>query len=277
MKCQDPYIRLIDKRMCQPLIKWPGGKRALAGSILQFVPEEFGTYYEPFLGGGAVFFALLPTSAVLSDANIDLINAYVQVRDNVEDLARVLRSFKNSEQDYYAVRSMSPRTPVRKAARMLYLTRLAFNGIHRVNLRGEFNVPYGHKSHLSTIDEELLFGTSSALCNAELVPGDFEHTTRNAGEGDVVYFDPPYTVAHGNNGFVKYNERIFSWHDQQRLAAHAKTLAKRGCRVIVSNADHDSIHQLYKGIHCQIIERPSVIAASSNHRRKVTECIFALG
>lgn len=277
MNSQDPQIRLNEARPHQPLIKWPGGKRALAGSILKYVPEQFGTYYEPFMGGGAVFFALRPGSAVLSDANVDLINAYIQIRDNAEALARVLKSFKNSESDYYAIRATSPRTPVRKAARMLYLARLSFNGIHRVNLRGEFNVPYGYKTHLTAIDEDHLFSTSNALRTAEIRSGDFEHTTRDAAPGDVVYFDPPYTVAHGLNGFVKYNERIFSWHDQKRLAEHANALAKRGCRVIVSNADHQSIHELYKGFNCELIERPSVIAASSAHRRTITECIFVLG
>lgn len=277
MNGQDQHIRLDDARRHLPLIKWPGGKRALAGSILKYVPEQFGTYYEPFLGGGAVFFALRPESSVLSDANVDLINAYIQVRDNAEALARVLKSFKNSESDYYAIRATSPRTPVRKAARMLYLARLSFNGIHRVNLRGEFNVPYGYKTHLTAFDEDHLFSTSNALRTAEFRTGDFEHTTRNAALGDVVYFDPPYTVAHGLNGFVKYNERIFSWHDQERLAEHATALAERGCRVIVSNADHQSIHKLYKGFSCELIERPSVIAASSTHRRTITECIFVLG
>lgn len=277
MKGEDSYIRLEGARKHLPLIKWPGGKRALVGSILQFFPESFGTYYEPFFGGGAVFFALQPASAVLSDANVELINAYVQVRDNPESLAGVLSSFKNTEQDYYAVRSTSPRTPVRKAARILYLTRLSFNGIHRVNLRGEFNVPYGYKTHLSTIDEEHLYSASCALRTAKLISGDFEENTKDASKGDVIYFDPPYTVAHGLNGFVKYNERIFSWADQERLAKHARALAKRGCRVIVSNADHQSIHLLYKGFRCQIIERPSVIAASSAHRRQITECIFSLG
>lgn len=277
MKCKDPYISLVDKHSCQPLIKWPGGKRSLTSAILKYVPDNFGAYYEPFLGGGAVYFALLPTAAVLSDANIELINTYIQIRDNAEDIANVLSSLKNTEQDYYAVRSASPQMPLHKAARLLYLNRLAFNGIYRVNSRGEFNVPYGHRTHVSTIDKDLLFRVSAVLRKAELVSGDFEQTTSNASVGDVVYLDPPYTVAHGKNGFIKYNEKIFSWHDQQRLAMHAKKLAERGCRVIVSNADHDSIHQLYKGFHCEIIERPSVIAASSVHRRIVTECIFVLG
>lgn len=277
MKRGDSYIRIEEAGRHLPLIKWPGGKRALVGSILQYIPESYGTYYEPFFGGGAVFFALQPASAVLADSNVELINAYVQVRDNPKSLVGILSSLKNTEQDYYAVRSKSPRTPVRKAARILYLTRLSFNGIHRVNLRGKFNVPYGYKTHLPIIDEEHLYRTSSALKAAKLIAGDFEENTKNASRGDVIYFDPPYTVAHGLNGFVKYNERIFSWADQERLAEHARDLARRGCRVVVSNADHQSIHQLYKGFRCQIIERPSVIAASSAHRRQITECIFSLG
>lgn len=276
MKLQDSCIQLDMIKKCQPLIKWPGGKRSLVDSILQFFPEAFDTYYEPFFGGGAVFFALQPTNAVLSDANDELVNAYVQVRDNPNELVKVLHSFKNTEQDYYLIRRMTSQTRVQRAARLLYLTRLSFNGIHRVNLRGEFNVPYGYKTHLSAVDQEQLFKASSALQNAKIESGDFEFMTRNAKNGDVVYFDPPYTVAHGHNGFVKYNERIFSWHDQQRLAEHARTLANRGCRVVVSNADHHSIHELYKGFSCNIIERSSVIAASSIHRRKITECIFSL-
>lgn len=267
----------IEKKSIPPLIKWPGGKRSLAQTILQFVPCRYETYYEPFLGGGAVFFALRPLKSVLSDANQELINAYMHVRDHKDDLIRAMRSLKNSEDDYYTVRASSPRTPLRKAARTLYLTRLAFNGIHRVNLRGQFNVPYGHKTHLSTIDEHHLASASEALSSATLASADFQEITESANHRDVVYFDPPYTVAHANNGFVKYNERIFSWDDQERLAMHARELASRGCRVIVSNADHPSLHDLYHDFECHIVERPSVIAAASKHRRMVTECIFVLG
>lgn len=258
-------------------MKWPGGKRALVEIISRFVPKTFGTYYEPFFGGGALYFALQPTNAVLSDANSELINLYMQVRDNAGDLIKVVKGFKNSETHYYAIRATSPRTALRKAARLLYLTRLSFNGIHRVNLRGEFNVPYGYKTHLTSVDADLVHSTSKLLKAADLIAGDFEDVTKGAGAGDFVYFDPPYTVAHGLNGFIKYNEKIFSWQDQERLAAHARLLAKRGCRVVVSNADHHSIHELYKGFRCHIVERASVIAASSNHRRTITKCVFSLG
>lgn len=267
----------VRKPRIDPLIKWPGGKRALASTILKFVSETSGTYFEPFFGGGAVFFALRPKNAVLSDVNPELINAYIQVRDHSNDLAKIMRSLKNSEDEYYRVRTSSPRTQLRRAARTLYLSRLAFNGIHRVNLMGKFNVPYGYKTHLETIDEEHLSQTSNALQGADLLVGDFESVTKNAKPGDVLYFDPPYTVAHANNGFLKYNERIFSWQDQERLATHARQLAETGCRVIISNADHPSLRELYADVDCYVIERHSVIAASSSHRRQITECIFVMG
>lgn len=264
-------------QIVKPLINWPGGKRTLAPQILQFFPSSFRTYYEPFLGGGAIFFALKPSNAVLADINLDLVNAYVQVRDYPESLIQTLKLLRNSKSDYYLIRAQSPQSPIQNAARLLYLARFAFNGIHRVNLKGKFNVPYGHKTHLSSVDEGLLWATSKSLQNTKLWSCDFEKTTQNAVKGDLIYFDPPYTVAHAANGFIKYNERIFSWDDQQRLASHARMLAARGCYVVVSNADHASVHQLYEGFECHIVERRSRIAASSFYRRKVTECIFVLG
>jgi DNA adenine methylase len=260
-----------------PPIKWPGGKRSLASKILQFIPKEFDTYYEPFLGGGAVFFSLRPSKAVLSDTNENLINAYTQIRDNHSALIKSIKSLKNTEEDYYKIRSSKPRTELTKAARMLYLSRLAFNGIHRVNLKGEFNVPYGKKIDLSSVNETQISEASLALRKSVLRLCDFETATLEASENDVVFFDPPYTVAHANNGFVKYNEKIFSWQDQIRLADHSKRLASKGCTVIISNADHKSIRDLYSDFECHIVQRHSVIAASSDHRRQITECIFTLG
>jgi len=266
-----------DKVPVGTLIKWPGGKRALVSSILELVPNSFGRYYEPFLGGGAMFFALSPAQAILSDTNAELINVFRHIKEQPQELAKALRFLKNSEHDYYTVRASSPRTPLRRAARTLYLTRLAFNGIHRVNLKGEFNVPYGYKTNLKTVDESQLLRASAALQGTELQVGDFEHVTQSAQPGDLLYFDPPYTVAHANNGFVKYNERIFSWQDQERLAAHARSLARQGCRVIVSNADHPSLRNLYSDFDCHVVKRHSVIAASSSYRKQISECIFVLG
>lgn len=259
-----------------PLIKWPGGKRALVPALLAHAPASFNKYYEPFFGGGALFFAIAPEKAVLGDVNEELISCYRCIRDQPQKLIAALRKKSNSAEDYYAVRASKPRTELSRAARFLYLTRLSFNGIHRVNLRGEFNVPYGHKTHLRPVDSEQLETTSRALSAATLEVGDFEATTKRASKGDFVFFDPPYTVAHANNGFVKYNENIFSWADQVRLAKCARSLASRGCHVLVSNADHASVRSLYKGIEHHVIKRHSVIAASSTHRRKITESLFVL-
>lgn len=262
------------KKKRAPLLKWPGGKRSLVGSLLEYVPVEFEKYFEPFFGGGALFFALEPESAVISDLNEELINCYRVVRDDPAGLIKVLKTFKNDEENYYVIRGYKPRTEVRRAARLLYLTRLSFNGIHRVNLKGEFNVPYGRKTHLQSLDEAAIYAASTALQGAEILIGDFEAATATAGAGDLVYFDPPYTVAHANNGFVKYNERIFSWSDQVRLAAHARVLASRGCAVIVSNADHESVRDLYRDIPVEIVSRYSVISAAKEHRRMITESLF---
>lgn len=265
------------KQTIPPLIKWPGGKRALAAKIIDFVPPIYGRYFEPFFGGGAVFFSLRPRNAVIADLNADLIDCYKQIKQSPQNLLRVLKTYKNTEASYYKLRHTRPRTDVTRAARFLYLMRLSFNGIHRVNLRGEFNVPYGYKSYLTTVDESALLQTSQALQTTELRKGDFQDTTRDAIAGDLVYFDPPYTVAHSNNGFLKYNEQIFSWSDQERLAEHAKRLAQRGCFVLVSNASHWSISDLYSGAKEIKLERSSVIAASSEHRKTITESLFILG
>jgi len=146
-----------------------------------------------------------------------------------------------------------------------------------VNLNGEFNVPYGYKTHLDPCDDERILGASKALKLATVRSQDFEKALSRANEGDLVYLDPPYTVAHGNNGFIKYNAKIFSWEDQVRLAQTAKELTLRRCTVIVSNADHASIRKLYKGFASTTLERLSRIAASSDFRSSITECIFYAG
>lgn len=257
-----------------PILKWPGGKRELLGHILPLIPNNGSRYFEPFFGGGAVFFALAPRRAVISDSDRELIECYTQVRDNLKAVIRKLSGLKNTERDYYRIRRHVPDDPIGRAARVIYLSTLSFNGIHRHNLRGEFNVPYGHKTHIDPCNAETLTAASIALRHAKLVAGDFEDVLQAAGRGDVVYLDPPYTVAHGNNGFLKYNAKIFSWNDQIRLARVARQLARKGCKVVISNADHPSIRSLYKAFNCKRIERPSRIAASVVFRRRVTECIF---
>ena len=235
------------------------------------IPSDLGTLK---FGGGALFFSLRPKSALLSDSNPELINAYVQVRDNLGAVVQHLRRMPNKEEDYYRIRGCAPSSLAGRAARLIYLCTLSFNGIYRQNLQGEFNVPYGGKTHLNPCDLARLSQTSESLRGRDLRPDDFEQAVRQARRGDVVFFDPPYTVAHGNNGFVKYNAKIFSWADQVRLAKVASRLKRIGVNVIVSNADHPTIRELYGQFAVKVIDRHSVMSASPDFRRPVRECLF---
>jgi len=248
-----------------PLLKWPGGKRGLLKFILPLVPREFSRYYEPFLGGGALFFRLRPTHSCLGDKNADLVLAYRQIQANPVGVIRALRKLKNTEAAYYKVRDSRPTSDVGKTARLLYLATLSFNGIH---------VPYGHKTHIEPCVPERIFAASEALAGAALECQDFEVTVRGAQADDLVYLDPPYTTAHSSNGFLKYNASVFSWADQKRLAEVAYGLAERGCSVIVSNVDYAPLLKLYRNFTLLRVDRHSVIAASAKHRRKIRECVF---
>lgn len=258
----------------EPLFKWPGGKRKLLKHLLPLIPASFNTYYEPFMGGGALFFALQPEVGILSDTNDELINCYTQVRDVPDRVLGCLSTMENNKEDYYRIRKEPPTDNVARAARMIYLCTHSFNGIHRVNLSGIFNVPYGNNPTLKHYDPDRLHSTSKALSSTRLVCRDFEDVLAGAKVGDFIYLDPPYTVAHNNNGFVKYNATIFSWEDQMRLAEVAKELDQRGCKVLISNADHESVRSLYIDFTMGIISRTSTIAASGLHRPTITECVF---
>jgi len=257
-----------------PLLKWAGGKRWLVDELVASFPSGPNRYYEPFLGGAATFFALRPKRAVLSDTNPQLINCYKQVKNHPDLVLRVLRRLRNTESNYFRVRGQQPTDPIEQAARLLFLTTLSFNGIFRENLNGVFNVPYGGKTHVNPADSGKVLAASAGLQGAKICCADFETVTATAKRGDLVYFDPPYTVAHGNNGFVKYNAKIFNWDDQVRLAETAERLANRGCNVFISNADHESIRRLYRQFELKVVNRHSKIAASSRYRKSITECLF---
>lgn len=265
----------MDKARLEPFLKWPGGKRQLSPDLLHIAPREFKRYFEPFLGSGAMFFALQPDRAVLADSNSQLIECYRQVKDNCDGVLSELRKLKNSPTEYYRIRASDPRESAARAARLIYLVKLAFNGIYRVNRStGRFNVPYGNHTERDVFDEDRLRVASDALRHARIQPGDFSETVARASAGDLVYLDPPYTLAHSNNGFVRYNQRLFSWADQVRLAKCALRLADRGVHVMVSNAPHSSILRLYPGFGRKRLVRGSQIAANPEFRGSVTELVL---
>ena len=259
-----------------PFLKWAGGKRWLFDSD-QFVPPAFdGNYIEPFLGGGAVFFRIAPLSATLSDTNNQLIELYRVIKEQPLQFETALRvhAAEHCKEYYYEIRSKNFDTAVDRAARFLYLNRTCYNGLYRENKRGEFNVPIGTKDTVIFNTDDFL-AWSSALRNAKLVCQDFERVIDDAGARDFVFADPPYTVMHNLNGFVKYNQNIFAWEDQERLCEVLKRASDRGVLFAMTNADHPSIHDLYEGFGNQKkLRRYSVIAGGTSYRSKSTElCI----
>jgi DNA adenine methylase len=260
-----------------PFLKWPGGKRWAASVIGHLVRKNLnGTYFEPFLGGGAVFFWLQPQTAVLSDINQDLINTYCVVRRHPKKLMAGISNLTVSKSAYYRLRSSAPTDSVERAIRFIYLNRTAFSGLYRVNSSGRFNVPYGggERTPQILLDTPLLLNASKVLTNAEIKCCDFEEILGFAKRGDVVYCDPTYTVTHDSNGFIRYNERNFSWKDQQRLAKAATRAAQKGVTVLVSNAHHEAIRGLYPGAKFAILERQSTLCANSSKRRTVNEFLI---
>ncbi len=257
-----------------PVFKWPGGKRSLVASIESLIDRKYDRLVEPFCGSAALFFHLTPKTALLADRNVELINAYIQIRDQVDDLMKKLDRMSNSENSYYKIRSTKPRTDLNRAARLIYLMRLSFNGIYRENLRGEFNVPYGYKIWQSIYDESKLRAASLALKDVELKAQTFNVTMKSLRENDLIYIDPPYTVSHNNNGFIKYNQTLFSWNDQKKLAASCEKARQRGSLVVVSNADHQELRALYPEFEYHQVKRFCSISGLTNGRRHVTEAIF---
>lgn len=258
-----------------PLLKWPGGKRFLLPHLRRFVPRYFQRYFEPFVGSAALFFDLCPSGAHLSDKNIELINFLQVVRDDPNGLMAAVSKLQNSSEEYYRIRDSCPHAPRGRAARFVYLSNLSFNGIYRVNRKGQFNVPYGQRSHYQPLRSQHLLEASNVLATAAIVALDFEEALAEAGAHDFVYLDPPYTVVHGSNGFLRYNQRVFSWMDQARLARLVRELHDRGCYILLSNADHPSIQRLYESyLATYRVARISRIAADSRHRRSVTEMLF---
>jgi len=261
----------------RPFLKWPGGKRWLTRYLPDLLKgRTYTTYFEPFLGGGALFFALEPPRAVLSDINGDLINTYIQVRHRPHQLVRRLKALPVNNTTYDRFRNLSPKRQVDRAVRFLYLNRTAFAGMYRLNQKGSFNVPFGggQRTPEPLWNEDLLVNASKALKGAELRSIDFEQLLTEAGAGDFVYCDPTYTVAHNNNGFVRYNERNFSWDDQKRLADTCRRLAGDGATVLVSNADHDDVVRLYRGSRVYRLDRMSVLCPDSEKRRPTTELLL---
>ncbi|MCG6150236.1 Dam family site-specific DNA-(adenine-N6)-methyltransferase [Leptospira levettii] len=260
-----------------PPIKWAGGKRWLVSHYPNIFPKKYNTYYEPFLGSGAVFFYLKPEKSVLSDLNAELIEFYQTLQKSPFALQRKLMDHQSfhSEEYYDLIRKSYPKKRVDRSARFLYLNRSCWNGLYRVNKKGEFNVPIGNRTNfqLKTDDYRLV---SNLLKNAELNISDFEETIDLAHRDDFIFVDPPYTVMHNENGFVKYNQKIFSWDDQIRLKKCLDRAKERGAKILITNAAHRSIKQLYsEHFYIKKLNRLTNLSANSSSRGITEEYIIS--
>ena len=220
----------------RPPIRWAGCKRQLLPRIVHVLPNTFHRYWEPFLGSGALYWLLKPDRAVLSDTCGPLIQTYQAIRDNVSAVMRYLRPLVPSKEQFYDVRARNTLGRFKAAAEFLYLNKSCWNGLYRVNAAGVFNVPYGRPKSDNTFDPTNLHACSALLSRSQatLLTQDFDQIASRVRANDFVYFDPPYVTAHNNNGFVDYNETLFSWEDQLRLADLANTLNRLGVSMVVS-------------------------------------------
>jgi DNA adenine methylase len=261
----------------RPLLRWAGGKRWLLPSVAELMAAaDIHNYHEPFVGGAAIFFGLnIGTKAYLSDLNSELIDAYVQVREDPEEVWRFLRRYKNTESCYYTARSTRPRLAASRAARFIFLNHASFNGIYRVNFAGKYNVPYGYRTSYNPPCLQELRNASERLSSAILTTSDFSAALENVGARDLVFLDPPYTVAHNNNGFVRYNDKLFSFADQRRLSKMIDAIRMRSAYYILTNAAHSSIAELFeKGDRRIETFRKNAVGGATAARGTATEYLF---
>lgn len=261
----------------RPFLKWAGGKSKLVDAIMARFPRSFGRYFEPFLGGGAVFFGVAPERAVLADMNAELVTTYVALRDDLERVLTALRRHRADREHFYAVRAQSSgglASPTR-AARMIYLNRTCYNGLYRVNRSGAFNVPFGKYDNPRICDEENLRAVSRVLQDAVIEHADVFATVAKARAGDLVYFDPPYDPVSKTASFVAYTDRGFSSEDQEKLAATFRGLADRGVHAVLSNSDTPFIRKLYKGFHIDTVHVRRAINSRADRRGPVAEVLVS--
>jgi len=273
------YESLYRPANIRPFLRWAGSKRKLIKHLRPFLPTTWNRYYEPFLGGGALFFFLGPSKAEISDVSPSLIATYRSVRRDSELILELLRPLKPNKATFDRIRRRTPKDSAEQAAQFIFLNKACWNGLYRVNSQGIFNVPFGRPKTDFVINEENFRRCAAQLRKREVSVKhqDFEAIADRVTEGDFVFLDPPYVTSHNMNGFVDWNECLFSWKDQVRLAAMAKKLAKRGANVLITNADHPDVRELYTGFGSSRFTRISTLASDKTQRKATSEAIFFQG
>ena len=264
-----------------PFLKWAGGKRQLLSQIDLYIPKSFNRYIEPFVGGGALFFYLLPKNAILNDINQDLINTYRVIKENVSELITSLKKHKNEEEYFYKIRSVDRNldefktwSDVEKASRIIYLNRCCYNGLYRVNSKGYFNAPFGKYKNPKICNEENLKLVHKVLKDVKLMNISFELCLNYAKKDDFIYFDPPYVPISESANFTSYTKSSFKKEDQIKLFNVFKELDQKGCKLLLSNSYNEFILKLYKNYQINIVYAKRAINSNPDKRGEIKEILI---
>lgn len=263
----------------KPFVKWAGGKRQLIPVLNKHIPENYGTYFEPFLGGGAMLFHVVTNNSkqkcIVSDLNSDLVLAYITIRDKVDELISSLKNhsknyFKNSKSYYYAVRDSEPKSQVEKTSRLIFLNRTCFNGLYRVNSKGKFNVPLGRYTNPNIVNEENLKSVSEVLKSNKIHIScrDFSATIGDVKQDDFVYFDPPYQPVSSTANFTSYTNRDFTYDDLKRLCNLCEKLDSKGCKFMLSNSNSEEVLEIFSNNSWKVFELEANRTINSNSRKR---------
>ena len=267
---QKPAKRQASQKLPpKPFLKWAGGKTQLLDELLQKAPKQIDRYIEPFIGGGAMFFAVNPRAGIIADSNPELVNAYQCIANNVEQVIEHLHDFKNTESFFYKIRALKHHELEKEyaAARTIYLNRTCYNGLYRVNKKGEFNVPYGRYKNPNFCQEEALRTASEALQNIKIVCGDYKDVLKkHAKSGDFVFLDPPYLPVSKYADFKRYTKEQFYEEDHRELAEEVQRLQKLGCHVVLTNSNHPLVHELFDAYEVEVVNTRRNISSKSKTR-----------
>ena len=269
-------------KLVAPVVKWVGGKRQLIPEIEKYIPSHYTTYYEPFVGGGAVLFHLQPKKAVVNDVNEELINLYQVIKDNVDELIEDLKKHKNEPDYFYKIRELDrdmgeyqSLSPIERASRIHYLNKTCYNGLFRVNSQGQFNTPFGRYKNPNIVNEPTLRAVSKYFnsANISFKCCDFEEAVKWARKGSFIYFDPPYDPVSDTSSFTGYDKGGFDRKEQKRLKELCDRLDHRGIKFLLSNSETEFILELYKDYKIEIVQAKRSINSKGHKRGAVNEVL----
>jgi DNA adenine methylase len=251
-----------------PILKWAGGKRQLIPEILKLIPKNYNNYIEPFIGGGALFFYLAKNNSIINDSNKDIINLYKEVSKNPNSIIDELKKYKNDSDFFYQMRKNIPENKLKSACRTIYLNRTCFNGLYRVNKKGEFNVPYGNYKKVSFVDEENFVRASNLLKKTKILNKDYKYVLdKYAKKNDLIFLDPPYLPISKFSDFKRYTKEQFYLNDHIELGQYFKKLDKMGCHIILTNSNTEITNEVFKDFTIKIVNTKRNINSNGSNRK----------